>query len=1209
MSDKKFVHLHIHSYYSLLDGLSPPEAYVKKAVEQGSPAMGLTDHGAMHGCIEFYKACKKHKIKPILGCEAYIAFNKLTDKRHQIDNKRTHVVLLAETQEGYENLLKMTTIAHLEGYYYKPRIDWDLLKTHSKGLIALSACLHGDIPEAILNHDADRIKELIQRFQDTFGKDHFYLELQHHLGLPQQQVVNDRLIKLSKEYNIPLVATCDSHYVNQGDNEAQDIMLCIQTGKNLTDAGRLSMMNSDYSMRSPEEMWDVFGHVPEALENTVKIAERCSVSFDFGKYRIPSFHTPDNKAPADYLRELCFQGMVKKYPLKHTAEELMMGSATDLSDEERLLVDRLNYELKVITDMGFVGYFLIVWDFVKWAKDHEIVVGPGRGSAAGALVSYSLDITEIDPLKYKLLFERFLNPARISMPDIDLDFADDRRDEVIDYVAEKYGRDRVAQICTFGTMAARAAVKDVGRVLGVPFSEMNDFAKLIPERPGTKLADALEQSPELSQAIEKSDIFKQVMDNALKLEGAVRHVSVHACAVVIADEPLTKYTALQHTPKDEKGIITQYEAKSLESLGLLKMDFLGLKNLTILFVALKIIERTKNKKINLKKIPVNDKKTYALLARGETTGVFQLESAGMKRYLKELKPTEFEDIIAMVALYRPGPMEWIPDYIKGKHNPKAVHYLHASLEPILRNTYGIAIYQEQILQLAQEFSGFSLGEADLLRRAIGKKIASELEAQKEKFIEGATKKGHKRDFALMIFEKVVEPFAGYGFNKSHAACYAMIAYETAYLKAHYPCEFMAALMSADYGNTDRIVIEIGECAQMGIKVLPPDVNESLSKFTYVDDHTIRFGLSAIKGLGDESVKQIMAARDKGGKFATIEDFARRVPAKVLNKKSIEALAYGGAMDALGERKQIALHYDLVAEFGKKAESSYIEGQAGLFDGLEGASPIEHLKLPKTEPATVSERLMWEKQLLGLYVSSHPLAGLKKFFQKKLIPLDQISSKTVGKPIRVGGLLSTFHKVVTKKGDMMAMLSIEDPFGSASAVMFPKTYGDYSEVLKEDQIVIIEGILDKRGADFQIVVNKALGVPLEEFQAHAKEEGLWTEGEVIERMNREEIEDEEIGEAEQVLKIDEAKVKPMGGPMGDPIGGPIGVVKHNSVADCHTILINQPVDKTFFVELKKLFKAHPGNQKIQLQIGDKILPVPLKVDLTPELLQEVEELMK
>jgi len=1202
MSDKPFVHLHVHSYYSLLDGLGKPAAYAKKAKEQGSSAVALTDHGAMHGCIEFYKACKEQKIKPILGCEVYIAFNKLSDKRHQIDTKRTHATLLAETQEGYENLLKMTTVAHLEGYYYKPRVDWDLLKAHSKGIIALSGCLHGDIPEAILNEDETKVKELIERFQNTFGKENFFLELQNHPSLPQQDVVNNKLIELHEKLDIPIVATTDCHYVEKDDNEAQDIMLCIQTGKNLDDTGRMSMMNSDYSMRSPEEMWETFSHIPEALENTVKIAERCNVEFEFGKYLIPAFPVPGNKEPADYLRKLCFEGLAKKYKLEKSQKDLMADKQKDLSEFEQILVDRLNYELKIITDMGFVGYFLIVWDFVKWAKDQGIIVGPGRGSAAGALVSYSLDITEIDPLKYNLLFERFLNPARISMPDIDLDFADSRRDEVIEYVAEKYGRDKVAQICTFGTMAARAAVKDVGRVLGVPFVEMNEFVKFIPERPGTKLKEALQQSPEMRDAIEKSDIFKQVMDNALKLEGAVRHVSVHACAVVIADEPLTKYTALQRPPKDDEGLITQYEAKSLESLGLLKMDFLGLKNLTILQTTLKIIERTKGKKINRREIPIDNKKAYALMARGVTTGVFQLESAGMKRYLKGLKPTEFEDIIAMVSLYRPGPMEWIPDYIRGKHGRKEISYLHPSLEPILKTTYGIAIYQEQILQIAQEFAGFSLGEADILRRAIGKKIIKELEAQREKFIEGAMAKGHPKDLAVTIFEKVIEPFAGYGFNKSHAACYAKIAYETAYLKAHFPTQFMAALMSADYGNTDRIVIEISECEQMGIQVLPPDVNESLSNFTYVEDGKIRFGLSAIKGLGKGSVKILLEARDKGGKFESIEDFARRVPAKVLNKKTIEAMAFSGAMDALGERKQIGLNIEALSDFGKTAESAHHVDQAGLFDDLGEEGPVDHLELAEVEPATPSEKLKWEKEYLGLYVSDHPLAGLKNYFQKKLIPLNQLETKAVGKSIKVGGIISTFRKVTTKKGDMMAMLQVEDPFGKVDCVMFPKAFKENYEVLQEDNLIFIDGILEKRMGEMQIIINKAEVLSLEKIQEAAKKEALWTEGEKIEHTTRHDLEEESFdsaqddkAEAEEVLGIDEEDVK--------------DIDETNDNQDVYIITINRDVDKDFFVKLKTVLERYPGEQKVQLVIGEKVLPAPMTVAESPELKAEVEELIK
>ncbi len=1179
---RSFVPLHLHSFYSLLDGLSPTEAYVAKAAEQGCPAAALTDHGVMHGAIDFYKACKARGIKPILGCEVYVAFNKLTDKRAQIDNKRTHLILLCETQEGYRNLLEMTTVAHLQGYYYKPRIDWDLLKKHSSGLIALSGCLQSDLSQAVLNGDEERIKQVMERFLSIFGKDRFFLELQDHPTIPQQKIVNDRLISLSKEWGVPLVATGDSHYVEPTDNVAQDIMICIQSAKNIDDPGRLTMMNADYSMRGPEEMYRVFAHVPEAVENTLKIAERCNVSFDFGKPHLPVFPTPDGKDPAAYLRELCVGGVKEKYG-KH---------ATDPE-----ITQRLDYELGVITTMGFVGYFLIVWDFVKWAKSRGIVVGPGRGSAAGSIVSYALDITELDPLQYGLLFERFLNPARISMPDIDLDFADDRRDEVLEYVTQKYGRDRVAQICTFGTLAARAAVKDVGRVLGVPFSEMNEFAKLIPERPGTKLADAIESQPELRQAIEKSETFQKIIENALKLEGAVRHVSVHACAVVIADEPLTNYTALQSAPKDEKTIITQYSAKPLEALGLLKMDFLGLKNLTLLQTALKIIERTKQKTIRLQTIPMDDRKTYALLSRGETTGVFQLESAGMKRYLKELKPAEFEDIIAMVSLYRPGPMEWIPDYIAGKHGRKKPHYPHPSLEPILKKTYGIAIYQEQILQIAQAFGGFSLGEADLLRRAIGKKIAVELSAQRDKFIAGAVKQGHAEALAVTIFDKIIEPFAEYGFNKSHGACYAMIAYQTAYLKAHFPTEFMTALLASDYGNTDRIVIEIGECEAMGIEVLPPDVNESFSNFTVVSDSVIRFGLSAIKGLGDGTVQTLIQARE-AGRFKSLADFASRVPAKAVNKKNIEALAFSGAMDALGERKQLGENYEAISAFAKSAGGEAATDQAGLFDTLEPhQAPVADLKLSKVTPATAAEKLKWEKEYLGLYVSSHPLAGLKKFFERKAIPLDRLGEMAVGKPIKVGGLLTSVRKITTKRGDMMAILQIEDPFGKAEAVVFPKAYPACGDKLHQDEIVLMDGTLEERMGGRQIVVKDVTPYTPDALIALAKKEKLFTEGEKITRVSRQDTEEAEVREAEDVLQVSEGDTAPLNGPSLFAKKG------------ARPLVVNREVTKAFFPELKALLSRYPGADAVELVIGDRVLPLPLRVAWSEVLVAEFEALLK
>ena len=1197
MSESKFVNLHVHTFYSILDGLSKPEEYVKKAKEQGMSAIAITDHGTMHGAIEFFKACKKHNMKPIIGCEFYVAFNKLTDKRHQIDNKRTHVVLLAETQEGYENLLAMATVASLEGYYYKPRIDWDLMEKHSKGLIALSGCSQGDVPQAILNSDTGRAKEMVERFQSVFGKRNFYLELMHHPALTQQKTINDGLIKLAKELDVPVVATVDVHYIVPEDNVAQDIMTCIGSARNIDDPGRFSMMNADYSMHDPEKVIEYFKDTPEAIENTLKIADRCNLKFDFETYRIPTFPTPEGKSDLEYMKELCYQGLITKYKLAEKGCKSKKDVEESKEENIKALKDRLEYELKIIADMDFIGYFLIVWDFVKWAKDHEIIVGPGRGSAAGALVSYCLDITTIDPLKYNLLFERFLNPARISMPDIDLDFADNRRDEVIEYVTQKYGRDRVAQICTFGTLAARAAIKDVGRTMGIPFVKMNEFVKLIPERPGTTLNDALEQSSEMRDTIKKDDQFSEVMESALKLEGAVRHISVHACAVVIADEPLTKYTALMHPPKDDQGLITQYSAKPLEALGLLKMDFLGLKNLTILQTTLKIIERTKGDVINLEKIPINDKKAYALMARGETTGVFQLESAGMKRYLKELRPTEFEDIIAMVSLYRPGPMEWIPDYIAGRHGRKKTTYAHPSLEPILKTTYGIAIYQEQILQIAQIFGGFSLGEADLLRRAIGKKIASELEAQRDKFIEGAIQKGHAKNLAIEIFEKVIEPFAEYGFNKSHAACYAMIAYQTAYLKARYPTEFMTALMSADSDNTDRIVIEIGECEQMGIRVLPPDVNESRSNFTVVEDGKIRFGLSAIKGLGAGSVCKIIDSREAEGRpFDSLEDFAKRAPSKILNKKTIEALAFSGAMDIFGERRQIGLSVEAIADFAKTADGSAVVGQAGLFDSMGDDAPADHLRLEELEPATDSQKLAWEKEYLGLYVSSHPLVGLSKFFQRKVIPFEKLHTKTVGSPIRVAGMITGFRKITTKKGDMMAIIQLEDTTGKGEVVAFPKSYGKLVNELIEGRILIVHGKLEKRMGDMQVVVDRVEGMTLEELQAEAKKEGLWTDGEKVSRPSRQDVEDEEIAEVEEVMDVEDSEVTNLEN----------SSLFTNSKA--HQIILPRDMDKEFYTALKTLLEKHPGKDDLELVIRDKVLPLPMKVTWSEKLQAEVNEMI-
>ncbi|MEK7136901.1 MAG: DNA polymerase III subunit alpha, partial [Patescibacteria group bacterium] len=826
--------------------------------------------------------------------------------------------------------------------YYKPRVDSELLAQYGKGLIALSGPIGGAIPQAALIEDRARVAALVEQYRSFFGEKNLYFELMDLPEVTGQAEVNQQLIRFGKEFDVPTVATCNVHYARREDAEAHDVLLCIQKNANVEDTHRFSMLESDYSMRPFEELEKAFGHVPEALQATAEIADRCNVSFEFGKYQIPAFPIPEGTTEATYLRAMCEEGMKKRYGNKPS----------------KVVRDRLEYELKIIEQMGFASYFLIVWDFVRFAKEQKITVGPGRGSAAGSIVSYCLDITTLDPLEHGLLFERFLNPERISMPDIDLDFADARRDEVLSYVAQKYGRDHVVQICTFGTLAARAAVKDVGRAYGIPFVEMNELAKLIPERSGTQLQEALKQSSELKVAYESNALYRKIIDTALKLEGKARHVSVHACGVIITKEPTVRYTALQRAPKDDETIITQYAAKPIEDLGLIKMDFLGLKNLTIIQTTLEHIERQRGSKLDLPKISLDDRGTFALLSRADTTGVFQLESEGMRRYLKQLKPTEFGDITAMVALFRPGPMEWIPSYIRRKHRKEQVAYLHPDLRPILEPTYGIGVYQEQILELARAFAGYTLGEADILRKAIAKKIKKELDAQREQFIQGAIRKKYKKELAERIFEDVVTPFANYGFPKAHAASYARIAYETAYLKAHYPTEFMAAMLSSESGDAERIAFIIGECRAMGIEVLPPDINESFAQFTPFqsagDKRQIRFGLTAVKGVGDSSVAHIIALRQKEGKFTTIEDFARRLPGKLLNKKFIEALAKSGALDSLGDRGVFIAHYERIADFSR-ASGDVAAGQSDLFAVSGDESGAGAIEFPKTEPVPTTQK--------------------------------------------------------------------------------------------------------------------------------------------------------------------------------------------------------------------------------------------------------------
>jgi len=1046
----KFTHLHVHSHYSLLDGLPKIDEILDYVQKLGMDSVAITDHGALYGAVEFYKKAKERGIKPIIGAEVYLAFEKMTQERPNIDDKRYHLVLLIKNDQGYRNLVKLLTKAHLEGFYYKPRVDEELLAKHSEGLICLSACLSGKIPKMILAKKMDEAERTAITYQEIFGKDNFYLEIQHHPNSRDQKIVNKGLISLSKRLGIPLVATNDVHYLKPEDAEAQDILMLINTGADPNDPERLTLKEDDFSMRSQEKMLEDFKDLPEAIENTQKIADTCNFQFDLGKIKLPQFEVPSGKSPDQYLEELCQLGVQKIYGQKPPPEVL----------------DRLNYELGVIKQTGFASYFLIVQDFVKWSKENRIVVGPGRGSVAGSLVAYVLNITNVNPLKYNLLFERFLTSERIALPDIDLDFTDRRRDEVIDYVTQKYGRDKVAQIITFGTMASRAAVRDVGRALNYTYSYCDQIAKMIPF--GLTLDQTLASVEEFRQAYLTDPQAKKLIDFAKKLEGCARHASTHACGVVISNTPLVDIVPLQHPTQDDQAIVTQYEMYSVEDLGLLKMDFLGLKNLTIIEDTLSRIYKVQGKKIDIENIPLDDKLTYKLLQKGDCVGLFQLESEGMRRYLKQLKPGELEDIIAMVALYRPGPMQLIPDYIAGKHKKKQVEYLHPKLKPILESTYGIILYQEQVMKIAQELAGFSLSEADILRKAIGKKIKKLLMAQKEKFIEGCEKNGINESIAQKIWHWI-EPFASYSFNKSHAACYATIAYQTAYLKAHFPVEFMASLLTSEKADVERIGFLIEECKKIGLVVLPPDINESLENFTVVPPKEIRFGLSAIKNVGTNIVGVIVRERKASGPYRSIADFVSRVSANVLNKKSLESLIKAGVFDKLAERNQLLFNLERLLESARETQRVKTEGQKGLFDGI--SQNIE-FKLTPATPASKAEKLNWEKELLGLYITSHPLQDFQKILEKKAISISKISAPLINRQVKIGGIISKIKKIITRTGRPMLFMNLEDLNNKIEVVVFPSAIERNPTIFQENKIVFVSGRVDMRDGIPKIICEAA-----------------------------------------------------------------------------------------------------------------------------------------
>lgn len=1043
----KFVHLHTHSHYSLLDGLGKIDNIVNRTKELGMDSIALTDHGNLYGAVEFYKKAKKAGIKPILGIEAYVAPTDHKLKQATGEEKYYHLILLAKNNTGWKNLIQLVTLSHLDGFYYKPRIDKDLLRKYSEGLIGLSACITGEIAKNILNHKPAEAEKVALEYQEILGKDNFYIEIGHHPGIKEVTTANVGLIALSKKTGIPLAATHDLHYVKKEDAEYHDILLAVQTGNTVLDKNRLTLKDDDFSLRSPEEMMEFFKDTPEAVQNTVKIAEECNVTIELGKVHLPKFDVPDGKSATQYMEELVMQRASNRYP--------------EITEEVKA---RIAYELGVINKTGYADYFLIVQDFVNWAKDHGIVVGPGRGSAAGSIIAYILNITDIDPLKYDLLFERFLNPDRIQMPDIDIDFADTRRDEVFGYLEEKYGKDRVAHIITFGTMAARAAVRDAGRALGLAYGFCDQVAKLIPFN--ADLETALNTVAELKDMYAKNPDAKKVLDAAKNLEGVVRHASVHACGTVIGKGPLTEYMPIQYAPQDTETIITQFEMHSVEDLGLLKMDLLGLKNLTIIEDTLRLIEDVRGEKIDISAIPLDDKKSFELLQVADTTGVFQLESSGMRRYLKELKPNELEDIIAMVALYRPGPMDLIPQYIKRKFGRERITYLHPKLEPILKKTYGVAIYQEQLMQIARDLAGFTLAEADTLRKAVGKKIKSLMDEQSQKMIDGMIKNGIQKNTAEQIWQWF-EPFARYGFNRSHAACYAMIAYRTAYLRAKYPVEFYTSLFNADAGDTDRMSLLIGEAKKAGIPVLPPDVNKSMSRFV-PDENATRFGLLAIKNVGENIVNAIVAERQKGGPFQNFADFLQRVDHKDLNKKSLEALLKSGALDSLNIERNLGLtNIEDIVKFASTLRKNKSNTQSSLF-GFSAPSAAA-LKLKPCAPATAMEKLTWEKELLGLYVSDHPLNQHKEKIAKAgSQPIKNLLVRNEDLDFipktKITGLVSQIKRITTKLGQPMMFAKVEDLSDSVEVLVFSDTLEKTQLVWQENKVVLVSGKMSWRGGE-------------------------------------------------------------------------------------------------------------------------------------------------
>ena len=1103
---RDFVHLHVHTEYSLLDGANRIKDLVTRVKELGMKAIAITDHGVMYGAIEFYKECKKQGIKPIIGCEMYVAPRTRFDKEPNIDERPGHLVLLAKDNEGYKNLAKLVSIAFTEGFYYKPRIDMEVLKKYSKGLVASSACLAGFINRALLADDYEKAKKIANDYIEIFGKDDFYIELQHN-GIREQVIANQRLIKLARELGLKMIATNDAHYLKKEDAASHDVLLCIQTGKKVSDVDRMRMGSDEFYIKSPEEVEENFKNLPELLDNTVEIADKCNVEFEFGHTVLPNFDTPYNEAHDIYLKKLGYQGLLNRYFLdeKEKFEIKDIPNQSEIMSDETLnkiqefvekehkeMYDRMEYELGVVNKMGYTDYYLIVWDFIKFAKDSDIPVGPGRGSGAGSLVAYCVEITDIDPLKYSLIFERFLNPERVSMPDFDIDFCYERRQEVIDYVCRKYGDDHVAQIITFGTLAARGVIRDVARVLNIPYSKADIISKNVPMELHMTLDKALEMNPELRKMYDEEPEVKSIIDISKRLEGLPRHASTHAAGVVITKDPVDSYVPLY---KSDSIISTQYTMTILEELGLLKMDFLGLRTLTVIKDAVDLVKKNQNIDVKYDE-QMNDPKVYKLWCDGNSSGIFQFESGGMTSFMKELKPDCLEDLIAGVSLYRPGPMDQIPRYIKGKNNPAQTEYTHPILEPILNVSYGCMVYQEQVMQIVQNVAGYSLGRADLVRRAMGKKKLDVMAEERKNFIYGLTdeegnvkipgaiRNGVDEKSANKIFDEMAE-FAKYAFNKSHAACYAVVAYRTAYLKAYYPTEFFAALLNSFLTTQTKITTYINECKKMNIEVLRPDINKSFSKFTVEGDKII-FGLAAIKNVGEAAIESITREREANGKFEDFIDFCKRVSGEDVNKKCIESLIKAGVFDTLeSNRNTLLCSFEDILDTISGDKKRAMSGQMNMFDMSQNVAKKEELyQMHQMKELPKKEVLLMEKEMLGLYVSGHPLDNYIQYIDKystikstdlMLEEFDEVNNKNIeemdGKEVKIFGIISSVRTKITKNNEIMAFVSLEDLEGTFDLIVFPKTYAQYRSEVYEDNIVQITGRISVKEDEITVIALK------------------------------------------------------------------------------------------------------------------------------------------